>query len=276
MSVKRTANDVGIERRIRARRDSSSDEELALSDAASEVTATEEESESSSESDSGGDPASISFGALAKAQAALSAAPAQITSTGSNPEDGESTPRQKHEREATRRQSKHAPMEITSKRAVTRKREVIPLIKRVARDPRFEPGNAPVDKNRVQAAYSFLDEYREDEMKELKATIKSTKDAEERDKLKRTLLVMESKKKTRLRKLKEQEVLERHKKQEKALVQQGKQPFYLKKAEQRNQVLLDQFKELKGKQIDRVIERRRKKIDGREKKKMPFSRRTVE
>lgn len=167
-------------------------------------------------------------------------------------------------------------MEITSKRAVTRKREVIPLIKRVARDPRFEPGNAPVDTNRVQAAYSFLDEYREDEMKELKATIKSTKDAEERDRLKRTLLVMESKKKTRLRKLKEQEVLERHKKQEKALVQQGKQPFYLKKAEQRNQVLLDQFKGLKGKQIDRVIERRRKKIDGREKKKMPFSRRNVE
>jgi ribosomal RNA-processing protein 36 len=39
---------------------------------------------------------------------------------------------------------------------------------------------------------------------------------------------------------------------------------------------LDQFGELKGKQLDRVIERRRKKVEGKEKKKMPFARRAIE
>jgi ribosomal RNA-processing protein 36 len=41
-------------------------------------------------------------------------------------------------------------------------------------------------------------------------------------------------------------------------------------------LLLDQFSSLKGKQLDRVIERRRKKLEGREKKNIPFARRAAE
>jgi ribosomal RNA-processing protein 36 len=86
---------------------------------------------------------------------------------------------------------------------------------------------------------------------------------------------MESRKKAQLRKDKEKEVLDRHRKEEKELVKQGKKPFYLKKSEQKKRVLLDQYGSLKGKQLDRVIERRRKKVEGKEKKKMPFARRDV-
>lgn len=174
------------------------------------------------------------------------------------------------------RSSKHAPTEISSKKAVSRKREVVPVNKRNYRDPRFEPLAGPLDELKVKAAYSFLDDYREDEMKELKAAIKTTKDEDAKEKLKRTLLSMESKKKALLRKEKEQEVLDRHRKEEKELVKQGKKPFYLKKAERKKRVLLDQYGELKGKQLDRVIERRRKKVEGKEKKKMPMVRRGVE
>jgi ribosomal RNA-processing protein 36 len=174
------------------------------------------------------------------------------------------------------RSSKHAPTEISSKKAVSRKREVVPVPKREFRDPRFEPLSGFVDEAKVRAAYSFLDEYREDEIKELKSAIKTARDADAKDKLKRALMSMESKKKAQMRKQKEQEILDNHRKAEKELVKQGKQPFYLKKAEQKKRVLLDQFGGLKGKKLDHVIERRRKKQEGREKKKMPFKRRAVE
>jgi ribosomal RNA-processing protein 36 len=174
------------------------------------------------------------------------------------------------------RSSKHAPTEVSSKKAVSRKREVVPVTKREFRDPRFEPLNGYVDESKIRAAYSFLDDYREDEMKELKAAIKTTKDEDAKEKLKRALISMESKKKAQMRKQREQEILDKHRKEEKELVKRGKQPFYLKKAEQKQRLLLDQFGELKGKKLDHVIERRRKKQEGREKKKMPFKRRAVE
>ena len=174
------------------------------------------------------------------------------------------------------RSSKHAPTEISSKKAVSRKREVVPVAKRDFRDPRFDSLEGPVDETKIRQAYSFLDDYREDEMKELKNTIKSTKDDDAKEKLKRALLSMESRKKAQLRKDKEQEVLDRHRKEEKELVRKGKQPFYLKKAEQKKRVLLDQYGDLKGKQLDRVIERRRRKVEGKEKKNLPIARRGVE
>lgn len=158
---------------------------------------------------------------------------------------------------------------------MSRKRGVVPVTKREYRDPRFDPLVGQVDETKIRKAYSFLDDYREDEMKELKNAIKSTKDDDAKEKLKRALSSMESRKKAQLRKDKEKEILDRHRKEEKELVKQGKQPFYLKKSEQKKRVLLDQYGSLKGKQLDHVIERRRKKVERKEKKKMPFARRVV-
>lgn len=164
---------------------------------------------------------------------------------------------------------------------MSRKREVVVAPKRVVRDPRFESlatgaSEGAADDERTRWKYGFLDKYREDEMKELRDAIKVTRDEEAKEKLKRALLSMESRKKAQARKDKEAEILREHRRGEKEKVKMGKQPFYLKKAEQKKRLLLDQFGELKGKQLDRVIERRRKKVEGKEKKKMPFARREVE
>ncbi len=113
-------------------------------------------------------------------------------------------------------------------------------------------------------------------MKELKNAIKVAKDEDSKERLKRALMSMESRKKAQIRKEKEREILDRHMKAEKEAVKHGKKPFYLKKAEQKKRVLLDQYGELKGRQLDHVIERRRKKIEGKEKKNLPFARRGVE
>lgn len=87
---------------------------------------------------------------------------------------------------------------------------------------------------------------------------------------------MESRRKTQLAKDKEQEVLSKHRKKEKELIQQGKKPFYLKRGEQKKMALVERFESMKGKQADKVIERRRKKKAAKERKGMPEGRRGVE
>lgn len=191
-----------------------------------------------------------------------------------------------------KRSNKHAPVELTSKKPVSRKRDFLTNTaetKRLqARDPRFTPlgpgaasasaaaAGSAIDEIKARKAYAFLDEYRESEMQELRATIKKTRDAAQRERLQRALLSMESRKKTQERKDRERAVIEEHRKKEKELVRQGKTPFYLKKSEQKKRVLVDQFQGLKKRQVDKAIERRRKKVAGKEKKMLPMTRRGAE
>ncbi|THV46898.1 hypothetical protein BGAL_0351g00050 [Botrytis galanthina] len=300
LSTKRKALDTGLQRRVRARREASEEIEESSSDSAPSETGKnddEEEGSSGDEEVDGDDDeepsepeeepsnlaASLSFGVLAKAQAIAPKSSKRDSknskkSNGDGWEDNEATERKagkKDQRDFTR-SSKNAPTEISSKKAVSRRREVVPVKKREIRDPRFEPTNGPVDMQKIEKNYDFLVDYREDEMKKLKETIRKTKDEDEKEKLKRELLRMESRKKTDARKRKAREVLDKHRKEEKQLVKEGKTPYYLKKAEQKKRVLLDTFGELKGRQLDRVIERRRKKVEGKEKKNMPRARRMVE
>lgn len=173
------------------------------------------------------------------------------------------------------RSSKHAPAEISSKKAVSRKREVVPVVKRDIRDPRFEPTSGPIDEERAKKNYGFLDEYRDSEISELKSATRQTKDPIAKDKLKRALLRMESRKKTQQAKTQEREVLRAHRAREKEQIAQGKKPFYLKRAEQKKLALVHRYEGMKGKQVDKIIERRRKKKVSREKRDMPEERRAV-
>ncbi|KAL9031895.1 MAG: hypothetical protein Q9196_000091 [Gyalolechia fulgens] len=290
-------------RRISATKAESDDEELKFTDSdystnhASNVadgveTSSEEGTNRRSvDSDGGaidsdGGLATISFGALAKAQDSLGKrkrghaksindldrmSPTQDIG---NPEAAERLAAKNDTREHAR-SSKHAPAEMSSKRAVSRKREVVPVIKRDIRDPRFEPTSGPIDEERAKKNYGFLDEYRDSEMSELKSAIRQTKDPIAKDKLKRALLRMESRKKTQQAKTQEHEVLRAHRAKEKEQIAQGKKPFYLKKAEQKKLALVRRYEGMKGKQVDKVIERRRKKKASRGKRDMPETRRAV-
>lgn len=171
------------------------------------------------------------------------------------------------------RTSKHAPAELSSKKAVSRKREVVPTQRINHRDPRFEPLGGSVDERKTENNYSFLDGYRDSEISELKSVIRKTKDSEAKDKLKRALLSMESRKKAQEMKEQQQHVLRKHRKEEKQKIGQGKRPFYLKKADQKRMALVERFEGMKGKQVDKVIERRRKKMAAKERKGMPDARR---
>lgn len=107
-------------------------------------------------------------------------------------------------------------------------------------------------------------------MAELRTQIKKTKDPYTKEELKRQLLSMESKKKATKRKEEAEALIEEHRKKEKELIAQGKTPYYLKKSEQKKQLLTNRFTSMSKGQVDRAIERKRKKVAGKEKKEMDF------
>ncbi|KFA60926.1 hypothetical protein S40285_05773 [Stachybotrys chlorohalonatus IBT 40285] len=228
------------------------------------------------------DLSSVSFGALARAQASL---PPADRRKNKNPKDDDGAPtttpaeasfkRKPHVERAPKppqRTSKHAPQEQTSKRAVSRRREVVADTRPKPRDPRFDappPGGA-IDAIKARKAYAFLDDYRESEMAELRAQIRKSKNPEHKERLKRELLSMESRKKARAKKDEQDRVLAEHRRQEKELVAQGKKPFYLKKSEQKKRLLTERFAGMSEGQVNKAIERKRKKVAGKEKKELDF------
>ncbi|CVK89768.1 related to PITSLRE protein kinase isoforms [Fusarium mangiferae] len=223
------------------------------------------------------DLSSVSFGALAKAQASLPSAGRKSKSKKSTDEETSKTetpaPRKSTKSKddpKPKRSSKHAPQEQTSKKPVSRRREILPDNRRQYRDPRFDPLVGRVDEEKASKAYAFLDEYRDKEMADLRAQIKKTKDSYEKDNLKRQLQSMESRKKANMRRQEEERLLKEHRQKEKELVAQGKTPFYLKKSEQKKQLLVNRYEGMSKGQVDRAIERKRKKVAGKEKKELDF------
>ena len=252
------------------------------------VASTKSESDASSQI-SQNDDTTASFGALVKAQAAIGKRNRsdlvdcyadghgffrknQLPRDLINDEALERRAGKRDNRDFLRT-SKHAPAEFSSKKAVSRKREVVPTQKLNHRDPRFEPSCGAVDEIRTKKVYSFLDTYRDSEMLELKSAIRKSRDNESKEKLKRALLSMESRKKTQKMKEQQQEVLRKHRKDEKAKIEQGKRPFHLKKADQKRMTLVKLFEGMNGKQVDKLIERRRRRKAAKERKGMPDTRR---
>jgi ribosomal RNA-processing protein 36 len=221
----------------------------------------------------------ISFGALASAATSLTTprkrpahAPTPSRSPSPFPEAAERLAGKKAPHPSTRT-SKHAPTELSAKRAVSRKRAVVPTAVRTARDPRFSALSGALDEDRLRKNYAFLTGYRASEMAELRTRIRKTKDAAQKEGLKRELMVMESRERAEERKLKRQEVVREHRRKEREAVQGGKTPFFLKKAEIEKRTLVKRFEGLGEKKVARVVERRRKKLAGRERREMPVERR---
>lgn len=172
------------------------------------------------------------------------------------------------------RSSKHAPTSQSSKRAVTRRRTVIPLAKSTVRDPRFDPLSGPLLPSSIAKKYSFLETYRASELTALRTSLKAPNlGAEEKDSLRRQLLRMQSQQQAKERDEQERSVLREHRRKERDAVVLGKQPFYLKKSAQRQQALVQRFAGLKDKQRDHAVERRRKKLTAKERRGMPDARR---
>ncbi|OAP56844.1 hypothetical protein AYL99_08956 [Fonsecaea erecta] len=236
----------------------------------------------------------ISFGALAKAQETFDAKPrkrkfaesleeASRDHREANREDSFDTRKRAKEAriDAPRRTSKHAPTVESARKPVSRKRiifEPSPALK--ARDPRFDPTvmSANRDRNATEKAnknYSFLSTYQADEVLQLKAQIKKTKDPDAVADLKRQVMSLESKIRNAEAQQREREIQKRHKEREKEALRTGQKskPYYLKEADIRRLAKEERLQSLGKKVRDKAEKRRRKREKTKEARDMPRVRR---
>ncbi|CAI2173663.1 16575_t:CDS:2 [Funneliformis geosporum] len=73
-----------------------------------------------------------------------------------------------------KRRNKHAPMEVTSKKPVSRFRQIVEISNSVKhrRDPRFDSLSGKFNEDLFEKSYSFLDEYKKSEIELITNEIK--------------------------------------------------------------------------------------------------------
>ena len=204
-------------------------------------------------------------------------------------------------KELVKRANKNAPTEVSSKRPVSRRRNVVETASSQTRDPRFESLSGSVNKDLFAKSYSFLPEMFKDELTTLKKTLAKLKKQEstqagpkakseqalaireERAKVEAALRRAEGLAGERERRARESAVKGKIKAQNKERVEKGLQPFYPKKSEVKQMLLKDKYDRLAGggdeagkrvkgeekKQLKKALERRRRKNAQKEKRSMP-------
>lgn len=177
-----------------------------------------------------------------------------------------------------KRRHKHAPAETSSKKPVSVVRNVTSgsnssgSKSSLYSDIRFDTAFGKADLEKTRKNYSFLNEYREKELSEMKDKLRNHIGLNERQKeeLKRQIQKMESRLKTFKNRDFETKVLQEYKQK----VKNGeiKGPLHLKRSEQRKLVLSEKYKTMKNKDVKKALERKRKKNTEKERKLMPRER----
>ncbi|KTW31596.1 hypothetical protein T552_00234 [Pneumocystis carinii B80] len=167
-----------------------------------------------------------------------------------------------------KRTNKNAPLEMSSKKPVSRFRKVVPLTKIERRDPRFDFEDR-VNLTNLSSKYSFIKDYQKEELQLLKHTLKHEKNNEKKERIKKTIISMESKLLAAKNKEEATRILHEYKKNEKEKAKIGKKPFFLKKKEQKKLIEASKLSKLEGtKALDRYIRRKDKKLASKERKRL--------
>ncbi|AAW44672.2 hypothetical protein CNG02910 [Cryptococcus deneoformans JEC21] len=190
---------------------------------------------------------------------------------------------------STKRGSKHAPAALSTKKQVSRKRQVIEVPKPERRDPRFSSvsaGHANADLH--SKSYSFLPDLLRQEFSGLKEAVAAAKKAEkncpwaekpmrtaERERLEVQMGQVRTKLVRTEKEAMEREVLAKAKKEEREKRTQGKAAWFMKKGEKKDLLLKARFETLEkqgGKTaVKKLVEKKRKKLASKEKKSRPFA-----
>ncbi|KAF8898789.1 hypothetical protein BD779DRAFT_1485553 [Infundibulicybe gibba] len=185
------------------------------------------------------------------------------------------------------RSSKHAPMEMSSKRPVTRRRTVVEVKAPQPRDPRFLPVTGEFSAQKFQQQYGFLAEAHKNELQTLRESLKRARKSlassprdlrEERAQevyrleqaVKRAESLVNKDRRDRI----EQEALGKISKEEKEKRKQGKAGWWMKEADKRALLTRARYDALAaegGKRaVKKVIDKKQKKIGQKEKRSRPF------
>ncbi|KAM6498076.1 protein of unknown function (DUF947) domain containing protein [Amanita muscaria] len=191
--------------------------------------------------------------------------------------------------EIPKRHNKHAPMETSSKKPVTRRRQAVEVKTYQSRDPRFLPLTGEFSAEKFQNNYGFLIENRRNELNTLKENLKRARKSllsAPRDQriswenevkrlelaLKRTESLVNKDKQDKI----QMEALQKAAREEREKQKQGKGGWWMKKAEKKKVVVEARYKALVeegGKRaVKGAIEKKQKKIGQKEKRQRPVVR----
>ncbi|GAA99311.1 uncharacterized protein L969DRAFT_16615 [Mixia osmundae IAM 14324] len=179
-------------------------------------------------------------------------------------------------KQVAHRNNKHAPMEMTSKRAVTRAREVVEVPRLVRRDPRFDSLSGALDEDLYSRSYSFISEQQKAELAQLKTTVYKARKVpnfpvDELEELERALKKMESLVDRAARDERERTAVKKWREQETGKQNSGKAAWHLKQADRRQLIEREKLSELaKDKRKQRkYTERKTLKESQKAKKRLP-------
>ncbi|EHB10858.1 hypothetical protein GW7_19135 [Heterocephalus glaber] len=167
---------------------------------------------------------------------------------------------------------KHRPLEMSAKVRVPFLRQVVPISKKVARDPRFDDLSGEYNPEVFDKTYQFLNDIRAREKELVKKRLKKYRSGEEHEKLQQLLQRLEQQEAAQQERKRQQELRLALKQEQRAQAQQGHRPYFLKKSEQRQLALAEKFKELKrSKKLDSFLSRKRRRNAGKDRRQLPSS-----
>lgn len=175
---------------------------------------------------------------------------------------------------APHRANKNRPVEMSSKFAVGRHRQVVDVKNRKFRDPRFEPMSGHLNYEMFRKSYAFLDTYQDQEVELLRKSLRKEKGQEKPDQIHALLGRLQQERAERKRADALRKTLGDRKKQEAEAVAQGKQPYFLKTKDKRQLAKDQRFEELKkdGK-LKKFLEKKRKRNAAKDRRWLPSQRR---
>lgn len=160
------------------------------------------------------------------------------------------------------------PSEQSTKRPVSRIREVPGLSNNKSsslyQDPRFDTALGKADLKQARRNYQFLDQYREDEINDMRTQLKKAKTNYESDTLKKAIQSQKSRLETLKRRDQESEIMSKLKNKK------------ISRAKKRELVLKERFNNMSSREVTRTVERRRRKVAQKQKKMLPERRSTDE
>lgn len=131
-------------------------------------------------------------------------------------------------------------------------------------------------------SYSFLEEVKQQEMKQLRTAVKKTADIEEKGRIKKALEIMvswidnlcdlsqESREQTQKKKEEAQKLKRELRRKEAERVAAGKKPFYIGRTAVKEENLKRKYQELKDKgQLESFMKQQRKKVAAKQHRLMP-------
>ena len=183
--------------------------------------------------------------------------------------DGDNYPKKRK-----KRKNRSAPTEMSSKKPVGRYRDVVggTAAARKSRDPRFDGLCGTLNRGHWETAYSFIDEYKDKEINELKMHMKKVKDRKTRASLEKEIQREQTHVKVREKWKRRRKIVRQHKKSEREKIEQGlkQKPFFLKESDVRKSELRAKFDELKKEgRVEKFMQKRRKRNAARDRKFLP-------